>query len=332
MSNLIKFFLKLTLAAGIIYWLIQSGKLDFTLVSKAITSGPQWMIALAMIFGQAAVSSIRWKLILEINSDKVFPPLKMIKVTWIGLFFNSFLPGAVTGDFIKLLYVRDIDPKMSKTYLVTSVLIDRVLGLVGLLSILGISSLFFYNDIIQYGPKMERLLHFNLLLFLGGIIFVVLLFAHKSIQARVLALVHLIPILGSKIAKTLNGVWLIGANKRNLLICIGISMFLQASGIIAFYILTSPFYGKSVPLEFIASLVPSGLIAIAIPISPAGLGVGHYIFDILFSFIQIEGGASFFNLFFLVNVTINSLGFFPYIFSGKKHSLEEAEEFEEATV
>ncbi len=332
MSNLIKFFLKLALAVGIIYWLIQSGKLDFTLVTKSFTIGPQWLIAFCLILGQAAVSSFRWKLILEINSEKKFSIFKVMKVTWIGLFFNSFLPGAVTGDFIKLLYIRDIDPKMSKTYLVTSVLIDRVLGLIGLLSILGLSSFFFYSDIIQYGPKMEKLLHFNLLLFAGSLVFISLLFAHKSIQDKVLRLVEGIPVLGNKIHKTLEGVWLIGANKKNLLTCLVLSMGLQATGISAFYLLTSPFYGKPVPVEFIASLVPSGLIAIAIPISPAGLGVGHYIFDILFSFIHIEGGASFFNLFFLINVTVNSLGFFPYIFSGKKHGLEEAEEFEEATV
>tara|TARA_Y100000780_G_scaffold232562_1_gene266417 strand:- start:134208 stop:135206 length:999 start_codon:yes stop_codon:yes gene_type:complete len=332
LSNLIKFLLKLALAIGIIYWLIQSGKLDFSLVSKSISSGPQWIFCLLLIFAQAALSSVRWKLILEINSDKIFSSLKVMKVTWIGLFFNSFLPGAVTGDFIKLLYVKDIDPKMTKTYLVTTVLIDRILGLIGLLTILGMSSMFFYEEIIAFGPKMATLLHFNLLLFAGAMFFISLLFAPQKIQNTVLNLVKMIPVLGEKIEQTLSGVWLIGAQKKTLLTCLGISIILQGITIVAFYIISSPFYGKDVPLTFIASLVPSGFIAIAIPISPAGLGVGHYIFDLLFSYIHIQGGANFFNLFFLVNVTINSLGFFPYVFSGKKHTLEEAEQFEEATL
>jgi len=331
LSKLIKFILKLSLALGIIYWLIQSGKLDFTLVSKSISSGPYWIICLLLIFFQASLSSVRWKIILEINSKINFPPLKVMKVTWIGLFFNSFLPGAVTGDFIKLLYIRDIDPKMSKTYLVTSVLIDRILGLIGLLSILGLSTLFFYSDIIEYGPQMKNLLHFNLLLFAGALVFMALLLAPKSVQSLFLNTTIKIPIIGAKINKTLSGVWLIGSNKKSLFLSLLISVFLQCITIVTFYIISSPFYGKEVPLEFIASLIPSGFIAIAIPISPAGLGVGHYIFDVLFSLMNITGGASFFNLFFLINVTINSLGFFPYVFSGKKHTIEEADHFEEAT-
>ncbi len=331
MRNLIKLLLKLSLAVGIIYWLIQSGKLDFSLIGKSFAMGYQWLIAFLLIFFQAALGSVRWKLILEINSDQHFPQLQLLKVNWIGLFFNSFLPGAVTGDFIKLLYVKDIDPQMSKTYLVTTVFIDRILGLIGLLTLLGLSSAFFYNDIIQFGPKMEQLLHFNLLLFVGAIFFVILLFAPKKLQDTVLDLSHKVPVIGDKIHKTISGVWLIGSQKGTLMKCLALSLILQAITIVAFYIISSPFYGKEVPLTFIASLVPSGFIAIALPISPAGLGVGHYIFDMLFSLIHIEGGASFFNLFFLVNVTVNSLGFFPYIFSGKKHSLQEAEELEEAT-
>ena len=254
MSNIIKFLLKLALAIGIIYWLIQSGRLDFSLVSKSISNGPQWLICLLLILGQAALGSIRWKLILQINSDKIFKPIKVMKVTWIGLFFNSFLPGAVTGDFIKLLYVKDIDPKMSKTYLVTSVLIDRVLGLVGLLSIVGISTLFFYNDIIKFGPNMERLLNFNLLLFLGAVTLVSLLFAPKIIQEKVLKLVLLIPLIGQKVHDLLSEIWFIGAHKKTLLYCLSISLLVQSITICAFYIISSPFYGKEVPLEFIAYL------------------------------------------------------------------------------
>ncbi len=331
MRNLIKLLLKLTLAVGIIYWLIQSGKLDFSLIGKSFSMGYEWLIAFFLIVFQAALGSVRWKLILEINSDQHFPHFQLLKVNWIGLFFNSFLPGAVTGDFIKLLYVKDIDPKMSKTYLVTTVFIDRILGLVGLLTLLGLSSAFFYSEIIEFGPKMEQLLHFNLLLFAGAITFIILLFAPKTLQNLVLDLCQKVPVIGEKIHHTISGVWLIGAQKKTLVKCLALSLILQAITIIAFYIISAPFYGKSVPLTFIASLVPTGFIAIAIPISPAGLGVGHYIFDLLFSFIHIEGGASFFNLFFLINVTVNSLGFFPYIFSGKKHSLQEAEELEEAT-
>ena len=329
LRNVLKLFLKLGFAAGIIYWLLKSGKLDFSLVSKSLTSGYNWLFCILIIATIAALSAIRWRWLLKINSDKELPLSKIVKVTWIGLFFNSFLPGAVTGDFIKLLYVRDLDPKISKTYLVTSVLIDRILGLMGLLTIMGLTTVFYYREIVELGPKMEYLLQFNLLLFAGAIVFMTLLFAPQKFQDFFLELSKKIPIIGEKVHKTLSGVWLIGGEKKVLAKCILISTFLQACNFGAFYIISSPFYGREVPFTYIVSLIPIGFISVAIPISPAGLGVGHYIFDLLFNFLHIEGGASFFNLFFICMVLVNSMGIFPYLFAGKKHTLEESEAFEE---
>ena len=103
------------------------------LVKKSFSAGYYWLGCLAILIVQDVVSAFRWKILLEIKTGTKLPALSMIRLTWIGLFFNSFLPGAVTGDFIKLLYAKDLDPKLTKTYLVTSVLLDRIIGLIGLL-------------------------------------------------------------------------------------------------------------------------------------------------------------------------------------------------------
>jgi hypothetical protein len=241
------------------------------------------------------------------------------------------LPGAVTGDFIKLLYVRDLDPKMSKTFLVTSVLMDRILGLMGLLVILGASSALFYNEIVGLSPQMKGLVHFNLLLFSGAIGFIGFLFAPRAIQEKVLNLSKLVPVLGEKIHKTLLSVWTIGDNKVVLFKCIALSVILQVINFSAFYLISSPFYGAEIPFKYIITFIPIGFMATAVPISPAGLGVGHVIFEKLFSFVGVAGGANFFNLYFVALVFVNSFGFLPYIFGGKQHSLKEAEKFEEVT-
>jgi uncharacterized protein (TIRG00374 family) len=328
----LKMALKVILAVAIVTWLLKSGKLDFSLIAESFKVGYGWLFCLLFLVFQDAVSSIRWRWLLKVNSQAKFPFLDMVRVTWIGLFFNSFLPGAVTGDFIKLLYIRDLDPKMSKTYLVTSVLMDRILGLMGLLLILGVSSLIFYTEIIGLSPQMKNLVHFNLLLFVGALGFIVFLFAPRALQEKVLKLSALIPVLGSKIHKTLMSVWTIGDNKTVLFKCIFISMFLQATNFGAFYLISSPFYGTEVPFQYIITLIPIGFMAVAVPISPAGLGVGHVIFEKLFSFVGVDGGANFFNLYFVALVFINSFGFLPYIFGGRQHSLKEAEDFEDKEV
>ncbi len=324
-----KIALKIIFASSIILWLLKSGKLDFSLIPQVLQNGHSWLFAIGLMIIQDIISAFRWRMILNISSNQKLRIFDIIKITWIGLFFNNFLPGAVTGDFIKLVYIRDLNKDLSKTYLVTTVFIDRILGLIGLLCILGITSLFYYNDVTSLGPQMSKLVHFNLFLFLGAIFFIISLFAPKKFQKLILNLSEKIPIIGSRITKTFKQFWIIGGSKSVVIQSVLISLFLQFTNCLAFYILSQPFYGTALPLGYILSLIPIGFIAIAIPISPAGIGVGHVVFDQLFELIGVHGGANYFNLYFICLVLANSLGVIPYIYSGKRHKLSGTQEFED---
>ena len=99
-----KIIAKFALAFGIIYYLYQNGTIDFTLVSKSMQYPVNWVICVGIILFQAFCTVIRWKILLEVKHGKKLPLLPMIKLTWIGMFFSSILPGAVTGDLLKILY------------------------------------------------------------------------------------------------------------------------------------------------------------------------------------------------------------------------------------
>lgn len=324
-----KVFLKFLFAFIIIYWLLTSGKLDFSMVQKAFSEGYLWAIAIFLILVQATLGAVRWRILLRVRIKKELPMKDMLRLNWIGLFFNSFLPGAVTGDFIKLVYARDLDREVSKTFLVMSVLMDRVIGLMGLLCILGIFSSIYYAEITAISPQLTYLIHFNFLLFAGAIVFIIMLFVPKRIQQIVLDLVIKIPLLGGRIEKTLSQVWAFGEDKKIIVKTLAISMTCQFLGFLAFWVISHPFYGKAIPLPFIMTFIPIGFMATAIPITPAGLGIGHAIFDKLFHFAGVDGGASFFNLFFVCMVMVNLLGIFPYLLSGKRHKLSEAHQFDD---
>lgn len=181
---------------------------------------------------------------------------------------------------------------------------------------------------MNLSPEIKNIMRFNLFLFFGAVLFLIALFLPEKIQEKLLNFSAKIPFLGQKIHKTLLQVWDIGRDKKSMMICLCISVFSQFLNILAFWIVSSPFYGKELALSEAFTFIPIGLITIAIPISPSGLGVGHLVFDKLFQFVGIPGGASLFNLFFVCIVFVNLLGFFPYILSGKRHNLKEAEEFD----
>jgi hypothetical protein len=70
-----------------------------------------------------------------------------------------------------------------------------------------------------------------------------------------------------------------------------------------------------------ATVVPIGLLSLLLPISPAGMGVGHYAFDELFKAIGIVGGATIFNVFALGQNTPCLFGVIPFLTLKKRGEL-----------
>lgn len=320
--------LKFIFAFGMIYWLVSSGKLDFKLFLMSWQNGPQILFAMVAVAFIIILTGLRWKMLLDVKATKKISMKKIIPIHWIGVFFSTFLPGAVTGDILKLLYVKDLDSNFNKTFLLTSVLIDRVIGLCGLLTLSGLVSVFYYKELVEHGPMIAHMIHFNLLLALGSLGLISLLFIPEKYNSKVIALMQKVPVLGSKLSHFLEQTWAFNGHHKKIFGCILLSLFIQVINILTFYILTKPFYTSPISIAHVFSIVPIGFISTAIPISPAGAGVGHLAFNELFSMYQISGGASLFNIFFLCNIITNLIGFFPYITSRKKHTLDEAHVFE----
>ena len=314
-----KTLLKFGFAAAILVWLINKGELDFSLIETVLTQYPlRVVLAISLILFSAIGTSYRWKLLLEVKSQDKLPGKKIVGLTWIGLFFSSILPGAVTGDVLKVVYARDLDPTLSKTYLITSALMDRIIGLLGLLFLLGFFSIINYQDLVSHGPAMERLLHINFLFLFGALVFFITLFLPQKMQRVLLNLFEKIPFVGLAIKKVLSGVWAMGQEKLVIFKCLMMSLVFQMGNTLAIYVISYPFFNVELSLSKVFTFVPLGLMCTALPISPAGMGVGHAVFGSLFSYYGVAKGASLFNLYFLCMVFVNLLGIFPFLLIGKK--------------
>ena len=156
--------LKFSLAVGLIGWLLASGKLDFKLLANLKDHPIALLTAVCLIIINFCLISVRWKSILKARSTVEIPLLGMLKISWIGQFFSSVLPGTVSGDLVKILYVQKFDQAFSKQFLFASILIDRVMGLAGLILLVGITTLCFSGHILENAPAMAPLLKFNYLL------------------------------------------------------------------------------------------------------------------------------------------------------------------------
>jgi len=127
LQNCIKVLLKVLFSGAAIYYV--SMKIDFAEVWHAITDADFFYLALAFLLYVLAVLLSSFRL----NTIFAALPLKIsnwtnIKLYWMGLFYNFFLPGGVGGDGYKVFLLNKyFGVKVKK--LLSAVFAERVSGL-----------------------------------------------------------------------------------------------------------------------------------------------------------------------------------------------------------
>lgn len=309
--------LKFGLAAALLGWLLNSGKLDFKLLASLKQHPIGLLMALVLSVTNFGLISYRWRSILKARSTGHIPLTGMLKITWIGQFFSSVLPGSVSGDLVKILYIQKFESNLSKQFLFASILIDRLMGLSGLILLVGLSSLCFSGHILENAPAMEPLLKFNYLLVLAVVISLSLfMYWHDFIRTILISFQKkFLPGLFSRLISLWDDLVMI---KSKMLKAVALSVVIQFIGVVIFWSLIFPFVGEKMDFVQALAFLPLGLMTLALPVAPSGLGVGHAIFQKLFEFSGIENGASLFNVYFVVTLCVNVLGVIPYLLSKRK--------------
>lgn len=312
-KNFLINFIKFALAIGLITWLISSGKLDLEIISKLVSKPQLILLVMFLMLINHLLVALRWKLILDQKSSSKLNLISIFKANWIGIFFNSVLPGSVSGDFIKIIYVKDLDEKFTSKYLLGSVLLDRVLGLFGLISIGGVVCLFSYNKLLSLSPEVKGLVDTNIALFALVILCLISVFIFQKVPHLLANPFRKIRFLGSVVLK-LEDAWLNLCRIRKHLIKVWIiSIFVQAFAAFIFWYLVTQFISVDFTFNQAMTILPIGFIIMSLPIAPAGLGVGHAAFQTLFGYYGINEGANLFNIYFLLILVTNLTGVIPYL-------------------
>jgi hypothetical protein len=90
---------------------------------------PWLLLALAVYFVHVVASTWRWRVLLDAQGVHV-PRRRLLASYLIAIFFNNFLPSNIGGDVVRISDTAQ--PARSKTLATTVILVDRGLGLLGL--------------------------------------------------------------------------------------------------------------------------------------------------------------------------------------------------------
>jgi hypothetical protein len=214
-----------------------------------------------------------------------------------------------------------LDKNLSKKFVFATILIDRVMGLCGLILLVGMTSVVFQDHILKNAPATKPLLMFNYALSAAVLMGMAIFIFFDQMVHKIFALGEriLFPKIWQKFGDLWNDLVLI---KKQILKALCLSLIVQLSGVMIFWSLIYPFVSGKMDFVQALTFIPLGLMTLALPIAPSGLGVGHAIFQKLFEFSAIRNGASLFNLYFVITLLVNIAGVVPYLLSRRNKTTE----------
>jgi len=92
-------------------------------------------VAVGLMGGAMVLGALRWRaLLLAYGAARVPRLAPLVHLYFVGLFYNTYLPGGVGGDVVRGVITRRAFDGTGATAAVTVVLVERVLGLAALLA------------------------------------------------------------------------------------------------------------------------------------------------------------------------------------------------------
>lgn len=251
LKNRLKLLVKLLFTAGALYFVFQ--KIDFQEFLTTISQANFFLFLLGVLAMNVSkiISSFRLKEFYSAIGLELTTGYN-IKLYYVGMFYNLFLPGSIGGDGYKVYLLRQNHPHKTRQ-LVSATLLDRVSGLMWLFILGGI--LFIFST---YGLTIRELW-----------IYVVLLLS-LILPVAYLAFRWLFPVFVSKFIITSH-----------------YSFWVQAFQVVCAYIILKSISADGNYIDYLTLFMASSVVAV-IPFTVGGVGARELVFLYGYQFLDIQ--------------------------------------------
>lgn len=267
--------LRFVISFGLLFLLIWMIRKDAGKVMGIIKTSRKELILLSILINMFLSVVVAYRLKLLMSGQKIILSIKdAVYLTFIGYFFNNFLPTAIGGDLAKAYYASKKTNNKAASY--AAVLADRILGLIATLLVALIGILFIGKTLDNKFILWSVPVLFLFVVIMMGL----LLKKNNRIEDAALEKKGLFQTIKSKILKLYIAMNLYRNHPVIMIKGIVLSIFLQAGSIVSVYvfILSIGGYMDIFKLFFIIPLVWA---VSMIPLSVNGLGVRENGFVVL---------------------------------------------------
>ncbi|MBN2190595.1 MAG: flippase-like domain-containing protein [Candidatus Aureabacteria bacterium] len=232
---------------------------------------------LVLILVSYLLSFIRWYFLLRVHDINI-PFKRVISLGFIGVLFNNVMPSTVGGDIVKAYYATKDTSK--RAVVVTTVLVDRIIGMGSLLLIsVAAAPFFLFNGQLR---EVAIVLILIFVLALTGF--------WLMLHPRLMQKISLLRKGGAsgKLIEMYKAFYFYKDKTRVLVWSVIMSVILQMMQIYVQYIFICAMGYKTASFSDFLILIPAITYICAIPISIMGWGVGEASYKALFNLVGIS--------------------------------------------
>ncbi|TWU40841.1 lysylphosphatidylglycerol synthase transmembrane domain-containing protein [Novipirellula artificiosorum] len=322
--------IKFAIPAAIILWLA------FFHINWALLSAQPknyGLLAAALLVALAAVSLsfARWCILVRCQGISL-SMVEAFRISSICFLFNFVSAGSVGGDLFKAIFLAKRRPG-KRIEAVASVFVDRGVGLYGLLLLVALA-LLVADPSGSSDENRDRLdqikLATGILVSIGTVVLAVLVFGGKTVD-QLVQLASRLRWIGPWVAKVGAPLRMFHRHPIAFFVAVAMSLGVHSLLVISMYLIARSLYVHPPTLLEHFVIVPIGMLAAAVPITPAGLGVYEVVIEWLYRTIPATktaaSGSLIALIFEIVKVTMAIVGtvFYWTANQEERESLEELE-------
>ncbi|RUL85911.1 lysylphosphatidylglycerol synthase transmembrane domain-containing protein [Tautonia sociabilis] len=264
---------------------ISSNREQLRAVMARKVDGPTFAFGFVVYLSALVLTFLRWFALVR-ALGLPFRVADAIRLGFIGNVFNLVIPGAVGGDVIKGAFLCREQAK--KTQAVASMVIDRLLGLIGLFLLAGLAGAWAWSGSTR---DVRILIGLAWAASVSGPIGLAILFS-PALFRPMLRLVAGRGKLGAILAELVTAAGVYRSKRPVVLGALASAMLSHGLFVLAFYLVDRALFRSEVPsLADHYVVVPLSIFSTSVPLPFGALGLSEQVSDFLFQQVDHPGGA-----------------------------------------
>ena len=309
--------LRFGVPAAIIAWLLATiPPEDYRELQQRPKEWPLLAVAWMLVFVAVCLTFVRWHLLVRALRLQ-FRLLDAFRLGFLGFLFNFVSAGAVGGDLFKAFFIARQQPGR-RAEAVATVVIDRLVGLFALLVLT--SGVIVLSRFEQTSPELRTLSYITVGATVAGGIGILMLLVPGFTSGAVSEFLTGLPRIGGALGRVIAAVRMYRRRWRTVVVALSLSVGTHGLFALGVYLIAHALYQHVPTLYEHMIIVPLGMVAGALPFTPAGFGAFEFAVEKLYEIVPAANeidvaGVVVALVYRLMTILVAAIGMLIYWFS-----------------